>query len=82
MPDSPTSIESEAPAAARRAADQSIIKSLTPRGGKAVEVGAITAFVGPNNCGKTETLRDILRLAANFDPQVVDRSSEDRIQSC
>ncbi|MBC8355566.1 MAG: ATP-binding protein [Planctomycetes bacterium] len=66
-----------APAAARRATDQSLIKSLSPRVGQAVEVGAITAFVGPNNSGKTETLRDILRLAANFDPLAVDRSSEE-----
>ncbi|HUG71456.1 MAG TPA: AAA family ATPase [Pirellulaceae bacterium] len=64
-------------AIARRATDQSLIKSITPRGGPAVEVGAITAFVGSNNSGKTETLRDILRLAANFDPLALDRSSED-----
>src|SRR3990172_5438165 len=68
---------SPTPPIARRAKDQSLIKSITPRGGQAVEVGAITAFIGPNNSGKTETLRDILRLAANFDPLAIDRSSED-----
>jgi hypothetical protein len=78
MPDTaikPTA--SATPTIARRATDQSLIKSITPRGGSAVEVGAITAFVGSNNSGKTETLRDILRLAANFDPLAIDRSSED-----
>ncbi len=72
-----TATQPTTPAIARRATDQSLIKSITPRGGQAVEVGAITAFVGPNNSGKTETLRDILRLAANFDPLTIDRSSQD-----
>ncbi len=78
MPDTATqSTASSTPAAARRATDQSLIKSISPRGGQPVAVGAITAFIGPNNSGKTETLRDILRLAANFDPAAVDRSSEE-----
>jgi hypothetical protein len=78
MPDTATQPTASAtPAAARRATDQSLIKSISPRGGQSVEVGAITAFIGPNNSGKTETLRDILRLAANFDPQAIDRSSEE-----
>ncbi|MDA1054588.1 MAG: AAA family ATPase [Planctomycetota bacterium] len=78
MPDTATQpTVSAMPAAARRATDQSLIKSLSPRGGQAVEVGAITALIGPNNSGKTETLRDILRLAANFDPLAADRSSEE-----
>ena len=41
---------------------------LAPRVGDSIEVGAITAFVGGPNSGKTEALRDILRLAANFEP--------------
>ncbi|MEO8493520.1 MAG: AAA family ATPase [Planctomycetota bacterium] len=78
MPDTATQPNvSATPAAARRTTDQSLIKSITPRSGQPVEVGAITAFIGPNNSGKTETLRDILRLAANFDPLAVDRSSEE-----
>jgi AAA domain, putative AbiEii toxin, Type IV TA system len=68
------------PSAARRVTDHSLIQSLTPRGGKPVAVAAITAFVGPSNSGKTETLRDILRLAANFDPSERDRSSEEEPQ--
>ncbi|MCA9144355.1 MAG: AAA family ATPase [Planctomycetales bacterium] len=68
---------STTPGVARRATDQSLIRSITPRGGQPVEVGAITAIVGPNNSGKSETLRDILRLAANFDPSTMDRSSEE-----
>ena len=78
MPDTATQPPLSAmPAAARRATDQSLIKSLSPRGGLPVVVGAITAFIGPNNSGKTETLRDIVRLAANFDPLAVDRSREE-----
>lgn len=59
--------EQPASTAAIRSADQALIKSLTPIGGSAVEVGSVTAIVGGNNAGKTELLRDILRLAANFD---------------
>lgn len=78
MPDTATQpAASETLAAARRATDQSLIKSLSPRGGQPVAIGAINALIGPNNSGKTETLRDILRLAANFDPAGVDRSSEE-----
>lgn len=78
MPDTAIpSTEQASPTVARRTTDQSLIRSITPRGGQAVEVGPITAIVGPNNSGKTETLRDILRLAANFDPLAIDRSSED-----
>ena len=51
-----------------RSTDQALIKSLTPTGGSAIEVTPITVLVGSNNAGKTEILRDILRLAANFDP--------------
>lgn len=57
-----------------------MIKSITPRGSDAVEVGALIAFVGPNNVGKTEILRDILRLGANFDLTALERSSEDEPQ--
>ena len=53
--------------AAMRSADQALIKSLTPIGGSAVEVSPITVLVGSNNAGKTEILRDIPPLAANFD---------------
>lgn len=78
MQDTATKLsDSQAPTIARRATDLSLIKSITPRGGQAVEVGSVTAIVGPNNSGKTETLRDILRLTANFDPLAVDRSSEE-----
>lgn len=78
MPDTATQETTvPTPIAARRATDQSLIKSISPRGGQAVEVGAITAIVGPNNSGKTETLRDILRLAANYDLSEVDRSNEE-----
>jgi hypothetical protein len=45
-----------------------LIRSITPAGGQALEVGTITVLVGPGNAGKSETLRDIARLAGNFDP--------------
>jgi len=70
-------LETTSPAASpARASDASLIRSLTPRGGEAVEVGLITVFMGPHNCGKTETLRDILRLTANFDLSETPRASE------
>jgi hypothetical protein len=53
--------------AARVSGDHLLVKSITPVGGDAIEVGTITAFVGPNNAGKTEALRDLLRLAANVE---------------
>jgi hypothetical protein len=62
------------------ATSQSLIQSITPRGSEAVDVGTITAFVGPNNSGKTETLRDVLRLAANFDLLATDRSRDEEPQ--
>ncbi|MFV1965825.1 MAG: AAA family ATPase [Pirellulaceae bacterium] len=47
--------------------DHLLVKSITPVGGQAIEVGTITALVGPNNAGKSESLRDLLRLAANVE---------------
>jgi hypothetical protein len=53
--------------ATRATGDHLLVKSITPDGGDAIEVGTITAFVGHNNAGKTEALRDLLRLAANVE---------------
>lgn len=65
---------------AARTADRSLIKSITPRGNPPVEVGALNVLVGPNNVGKTEILRDILRLGANFDIAALERAGEDEPQ--
>jgi energy-coupling factor transporter ATP-binding protein EcfA2 len=35
------------------------VTSLTPRGGKPVRLGKFNVLVGPNNSGKSQTLRDI-----------------------
>src|SRR5690242_5184288 len=35
------------------------IKRLTPREGAPLELGHLSVLVGPNNCGKSQTLRDI-----------------------
>lgn len=35
------------------------IRSLTPKIGESFMVGQLTILVGPNNCGKSQTLRDI-----------------------
>ena len=72
-----TDIASNTTQAAARATDHSLIKSITPRGSETAQVGALTVLVGPNNVGKTEILRDILRLGANFDIAALERSSED-----
>ncbi len=53
---------------------QRLIRELAPRGGDPIPVGTITALVGASNSGKTETLHDILRLAANFEPLGDERS--------
>lgn len=54
---------------------QPLIRDIAPRIGDSFEVGTITTFVGPPNAGKTATLLDLLRLAANFEPQ--ESESED-----
>lgn len=45
-----------------------LLKSFTPISGQAQDVGTINVFVGPNNAGKSEALRDLARLAGNFEP--------------
>lgn len=35
------------------------INSITPKGSEAIELGRLTVLVGPNNCGKSQTLKDI-----------------------
>ncbi len=52
-----------------------LLKSFTPAGGQAHEVGTINVFVGPNNVGKSESLRDIARLAGNFEPTGEERAT-------
>ncbi len=54
-----------------------LIKTLTPRVGDSFDVGTVTVLTGPNNCGTTEVLHDIARLAAKFDPRAVERESGD-----
>lgn len=51
-----------------------LIKSFTPLDGAPQEIGTITVLVGPNNAGKSETLRDLARLAGNFDPTGQERA--------
>jgi hypothetical protein len=46
-----------------------LIRELVPANGDPVTVGPINALVGAADSGKTETLHDILRLAANFEPR-------------
>jgi NADPH-dependent 2,4-dienoyl-CoA reductase/sulfur reductase-like enzyme len=35
------------------------LNAMTPKGGSAIELGQLTVPVGPNNAGKSQTLRDI-----------------------
>ncbi|WP_186082695.1 ATP-dependent nuclease [Burkholderia gladioli] len=35
------------------------VKSITPSGNGAIELGKLNILVGPNNCGKSQTLKDI-----------------------
>src|SRR5688572_1404311 len=35
------------------------LHSIRPRGGEPIELGKLTVLVGPNNCGKSQTLKDI-----------------------
>lgn len=35
------------------------IQSIHPKGNPAIELGQLTVLVGPNNCGKSQTLKDI-----------------------
>lgn len=51
-----------------------LIKSFTPIGGQVQELGTLNVFVGPNNTGKSETLRDLGRLAGNFEPTAMERA--------
>jgi hypothetical protein len=51
-----------------------LLKSFTPIGGHPQEVGTINVFIGPNNTGKSESLRDIVRLAGNFEPTGEERA--------
>jgi len=54
-----------------------LIKTLTPVEGDSFEVGTVTVFTGPNNCGATEALRDVARLFARFDPLATDAETGD-----
>lgn len=51
-----------------------LLKSFTPISGQAQDVGTINVFVGPNNAGKSESLRDLARLAGNFEPTGEERA--------
>ena len=57
-----------------------LIKSLVLQNGDPVEVGTITVFVGPHNSGKTETLRDILRLVAQVELSEEGQPARDTVQ--
>src|SRR5690606_26407399 len=35
------------------------IESIKPKDHQAIELGQLTVLVGPNNCGKSQTLKDI-----------------------
>lgn len=55
------------PKPTRTAADDHLlIRSITPDGDAPIEVSGVTVLVGPNNAGKSATLRDLVRLAGNF----------------
>lgn len=54
-----------------------LVHELSPRIGDTLAVSPMNVLVGPPNSGKTEVLLDILRLAANFDPQREDRDGRD-----
>ena len=56
--------------------ENALVRQISPRNGEAIELSAITSFVGPNDSGKTDALEDILRLAANFDPAGGDQPSD------
>ena len=52
-----------------------LVREISPRSGDPISVSAVTAFVGSNASGGGEVLRDILRLAANFDGPTADRDA-------
>jgi hypothetical protein len=52
-----------------------LIRSITPAGGTPLDVGTINVLVGGNNVGKSEALRDMVRLAGNFDPASSQRAA-------
>ncbi|WP_190953468.1 ATP-dependent nuclease [Pseudomonas koreensis] len=41
------------------------IQSVQPKGGVQIELGQLTVLVGPNNCGKSQTLKDIRQFSSS-----------------
>lgn len=41
------------------------VNSIRPRGSAAIELGQLTVLVGPNNCGKSQTLKDIRQFTSS-----------------
>lgn len=41
------------------------IHSVQPKGAVAIELGQLTVLVGPNNCGKSQTLKDIRQFTSS-----------------
>lgn len=41
-----------------------LVQNIRPRAGDSIELGKLTVLVGPNNCGKSQTLKDIREYAS------------------
>ena len=53
--------------ASRAISQHRLIKTVIPRNGDPIELGTVSVLMGPANAGKTEFLRDIVRLGANLE---------------
>lgn len=53
------------------------ISSFTTRTGQSVQLARVVVLFGPNNTGKSETLRDLYRLLTNTDPLHTGDAAED-----
>lgn len=57
-----------------------LLKSFTPVGGNPQDLATINVLIGPSQSGKSETLRDLARLAGNFEPTGEERAKGEEPQ--
>lgn len=58
-----------------------LVRSITPTSGQALDVGTINVLIGAHGVGKSEALRDLARLAGNFEPTSADRVAGEEPQT-